>query len=65
MRIFKKQEDQDEKLLKIQKDMSKKRKLNSNNPKYWDKSQLNEKPIAKKVLYKNTKGIKVYGVWYK
>jgi len=43
----------------------KKRKLNSKNPKYWDKSLLNEKPIAKKVLYKNTKGIKVYGVWYK
>ena len=25
--------------------MSKKRKLNSKNPKYWDKSQLKEKPI--------------------
>ena len=37
----------------------KKRKLNSKNPKYWDKSLLNEKPIAKKVLYKNTKGIAV------
>jgi hypothetical protein len=44
--------------------MSKKRKLNSNNPKYWDKSQLNEKPIAKKVLYTTVKGCKIYGVWY-
>ena len=45
--------------------MSKKRKLNSKNPKYMDKSQLNEKPIAKKVLYKEVKGCKIYGVWYK
>ena len=44
--------------------MSKKRKLNSKNPKYWDESQLSEKPIKKKILYKETKGIKVYGVWY-
>ena len=44
--------------------MIKKRKLNSKNPKYWDKSQLNEKPIKKKVLYKEVKGVKVYGVWY-
>ena len=42
----------------------KKRKLNSKNPKYWDKSLLNEPKIKKKVLYKETKGIKVYGVWY-
>ena len=26
----------------------KKRKLNSKNPKYWDKSLLNEKPIKKR-----------------
>ena len=44
--------------------MSKKRKLNSNNPKYWDKSQLNEKPIKKKVLVCETKGCKIYSVWY-
>ena len=43
----------------------KKRKLNSKNPKYWDESQINEKPIAKKVLYTEVKGCKVYGVWYK
>ena len=29
-----------------------------------DKSLLNEKPIKKKVLYKEIKGVKVYGVWY-
>jgi hypothetical protein len=44
--------------------MSKKRKLNSKNPKYWDESQLNVKPIKKKILYKEVKGCKVYGVWY-
>ena len=30
--------------------MPKKKKLNSKNPKYWDKSQLTEKVIKKKVL---------------
>ena len=35
------------------------------NPKYWDESQLNVKPIKKKILYKEVKGCKVYGVWYK
>ena len=44
--------------------MAKKRKLNSKNPKYWDESLLNEKPIKKKVLYTEVKGVKVYGVWY-
>ncbi len=29
-----------------------------------DKSQLNEKPIKKKVLMCEPKGVKVYGVWY-
>ena len=42
----------------------KKKKLNSKNPKYWDKSQVKEKKIKKKVLYCETKGIKVHGVWY-
>ena len=44
--------------------MSKKKKLNSKNPKYMDKSLLNDKPIKKKVLYNEVKGCKVYGVWY-
>ena len=44
--------------------MSKKRKLNSKNPKYWDKSLLKEKKIKKKVLMCSTKGAKVYAVWY-
>ena len=30
-----------------------------------DKSLLNEKPIAKKKLMCEVKGVKVYGVWYK
>jgi len=29
-----------------------------------DTSQLNEKQVKKKVLIKETKGVKVYGVWY-
>ena len=45
--------------------MSKKRKLNSKNPKYWDKSQLNEQVIKKKVHACTTNnGVKVYAVWY-
>tara|TARA_R100000805_G_scaffold18685_1_gene24273 strand:+ start:1488 stop:1625 length:138 start_codon:yes stop_codon:yes gene_type:complete len=45
--------------------MTKKRKLNSKNPKYMDKSQLTEREVLKKVLFKEVKGAKVYGVWYK
>ena len=43
--------------------MSKKRKLNSKNPKYWDKSLLKEKPIKHKKLMCEVKGVKVYGIW--
>jgi len=43
----------------------KKKKLNSKNPKYMDTSQLNEKQVIKRVLMKEVKGVKVYGVWYK
>ena len=46
--------------------MSKKKKLNSKNPKYWDKSQLTEQEIKKKVHACTThQGVKVYAVWYK
>ena len=44
--------------------MPKKKKLNSKNPKYWDKSQLKEKPIKDKKLMCETKGCKIYFVWY-
>ena len=45
--------------------MSKKRKLNSKNPKYWDKSQLNQPKVKKKVHSCTTSnGCKVYAVWY-
>ncbi len=30
-----------------------------------DKSQVTTKEILKKVLMKEVKGVKVYGVWYK
>ena len=44
----------------------KKRKLNSKNPKYWDKSQLSNKVEKKRVLACTTpSGCKVYAVWYK
>ena len=43
----------------------KKRKLNSKNPKYMDKSQLTEKEVLKKVLVKKVKVVKVYDGWYK
>jgi hypothetical protein len=42
----------------------KKRKLNSKNPKYLDKSVVKEPKIKKKLLYCEVKGVKVYGVWY-
>ena len=42
----------------------KRRKLNSKNPKYWGKSQLNEVKIKKKVLINDVKGVKIYAVWY-
>ena len=45
--------------------MTKKRKLNSKNPKYWTKDQINEQPIKRKELSHITKnGCKVYKVWY-
>ena len=43
----------------------KKKKLNSKNPKYIDKSQLTAKEVLKKVFVKEVKGVKVYNVWYK
>ena len=51
----------------------KKKKLNSKNPKYWDKSQLTEKKVIKEVKGKaairNSSGnivgeTTVRGVWY-
>ena len=29
-----------------------------------DKSLLKERPIKKRVLYNEVKGVKVYGIWY-
>ena len=46
------------------KEMAKKRKLNSKNPKYWPKDKLNEPKIKRKVLMPNSKGLIVYGIWY-
>jgi len=45
--------------------MTKKRKLNSKNPKYWDKSLVKERKIKKKKLECTAKnGVKVYSIWY-
>ena len=56
--------------------MTKKKKLNSKNPKYWDKSLLKEKPIKKKKFMGNAKvrdvsknivpGVTcaIHGIWY-
>tara|TARA_Y100001938_G_scaffold118467_1_gene163763 strand:- start:716 stop:853 length:138 start_codon:yes stop_codon:yes gene_type:complete len=44
--------------------MPKKRKLNSKNPKYWADKDKQSKPIKKKVLFCEVKGVKLYGVWY-
>ena len=45
--------------------MSKKRKLNSKNPKYMDKSQLNEQKGIRKLECITKQGVKVYSVWDK
>ena len=42
----------------------KKRKLNSKNPKYMDKSQLTERPIKEKKLMKETNKFKMYFIYY-
>ena len=42
----------------------KKKKLNSKNPKYIDKSQLNERPIKERKLMKETNKFKMYFVYY-
>jgi ABC-type oligopeptide transport system substrate-binding subunit len=42
-----------------------KRKLNSKNPKYWDKSLVKEQKIKKKKLECIAhNGVKVYSIWY-
>jgi len=43
----------------------KKRKLNSKNPKYMDKSQLNKTEGTRKLECITKNGVKVYSVWTK
>ena len=45
--------------------MSKKRKLNSKNPKYMDKSQLNKTEGVRKLECITHNKVKVYSVWSK
>ena len=42
----------------------KKRKLNSKNPKYMDKSLVTQQKVIRKELIKDIKGVKVHAVWY-
>ena len=42
----------------------KKKKLNSKNPKYMDKSHVNEVKIKEKKLINSVKGAKIYAVIY-
>ncbi len=44
--------------------MPKKKKLNSMNPKYWDKSLVTGPKIKEKRLITTVKGCKVYAVFY-
>ena len=43
--------------------MTKKKKLNSKNPKYWDKSLLKETKGIRKLECITHNGVKVYSVW--
>ena len=42
----------------------KKRKLNSTNPKYMDKSLVTEKKVIKRKLINNINGLKINAIWY-
>ena len=42
----------------------KKRKLNSKNPKYMDKSLVTEKKVIRRKLINNVNGVKINAVWY-
>ena len=42
----------------------KKRKLNSKNPKYMDKSLVTEQKVIRRELINNVKGVKISAVWY-
>ncbi len=42
----------------------KKKKLNSKNPKYMDKSLVTEKKVVRRELINNVKGVKISAVWF-
>ena len=42
----------------------KKKKLNSKNPKYMDKSHITEVKVKEKELINNVNGVKIYAVKY-
>ena len=44
--------------------MSKKKKLNSKNPKYMDKSLLTEKKVIRRELINEVNKVKINAIWY-
>ena len=44
--------------------MSKKRKLNSKNPKYMDKSLVTEKKVIRRELISEVNKVKINAIWY-
>ena len=42
----------------------KKRKLNSKNPKYMDKSLVTDKKVVRRELINNVNGVKISAIWY-
>ena len=42
----------------------KKKKLNSKNPKYMDKSLVTEKKVIRRKLINNVNGVKINAIWY-
>jgi len=44
--------------------MSKKKKLNSKNPKYMDKSLVTEKKIIRRELINEVNKVKINAIWY-
>ena len=44
--------------------MSKKKKLNSKNPKYMDKSLVTDKKVIRRELIKEVNKVKINAIWY-
>ena len=65
IKLFKKREDQNEKLLKNIEKYEQKEKAKQQKSKVLGQKPVKRKTNSKKVLYKEVKECKIYGVWYK